>query len=270
MEPIIEAKGVWFKYPSGVMALRGINLKIFEGETVSIIGQNGSGKTTLVKHFNGLLKPTKGKVFVKGDATKIKTVAQLSKIVGLIFQNPDDQNFCSSVFKEVEFGPKNLGLTEREVEKRVKKVLKQLGLWKHRKVHPSDLNLNQRKLVATSSILAMEPEVIIFDEPTTGQDHRGRKMILNLIKKLAKKHTLIVISHDMELVAETSTRIAVMLNGRIVLKGIPKEIFTRPEVLRRTFLEPPQITKLAQRIDKIRNDVLTIDEFYEELMDELK
>ena len=144
-EPLIKVRGLKFKYPAGVTALKNVDLEIMKGEVVAIIGQNGSGKTTLVKHFNGLLKPTRGDVFVNGKDTENFTTAQLSHEVGYVFQNPDDQLFTNKVIEEVRFGPKNLKFSEKETNEKVKYSLKLIGLWKKKNIHPLDLNLDEKK-----------------------------------------------------------------------------------------------------------------------------
>jgi len=262
---LLEVKGLSFTYPAGVKALRNVNFKINKGEVLAIIGQNGSGKTTLVKHFNGLLKPTKGEVLINDETTKDKTTARLSRMVGYVFQNPDDQIFNSTVFNELAFGPKNLGLSKSEIKKRVKEVLKIIDLEGFERKHPLDLGLDQKKLIAIASILAMKPEVVILDEPTTGQDHKGVKKIESLINDLSKDHTVIIISHNMELVAKVATRVIVMWNSELIFDGEPKKAFVKNSLLNKTYLKPPIITQLAQRVKGLKNDTLTIDELINQL-----
>ncbi len=265
-EPVIKIKDLTFTYPAGVTALREINLEINKGEVLAVIGQNGSGKTTLVKHFNGLLKPSRGNVLVNNNNTKKFTTAQLSRTVGYVFQDPDDQIFMSKVYKEIEFGPKNLGLKGSELKRSVKEALEIVGLWDLRRKHPLDLNLNEKKLIAISSIIAMKPEVIILDEPTTGQDHHGVKKVESLINELSRNHTIIVISHNMDLVSRVASRVIVMYDSRILFQGTPKKVFVKNALLNKTYLKPPPIARLAQSIKGFKRDVLTIDEFIDELI----
>jgi energy-coupling factor transport system ATP-binding protein len=262
---MIKLRNVSFTYPAGVTALKDINLDINAGEVVAIIGQNGSGKTTLVKHFNGLLKSSKGEVFVNNQLTNELSTAFLSRFVGYVFQNPDDQIFNNTVFKEVAFGPKNLGLPPTEVKKRVKEALEIVGLVGLEKKHPLDLGLDQKKLLAIASILSMKPNIIILDEPTSGQDHKGIKKVELLINKLRNDYVVVIISHNMELVAKVSTRVVVMCDSEIIFNGKPKEAFVKHRLLSETYLKPPLITQLAQSIKGFKNDVLTIDEFIKEL-----
>ncbi|MFA5333956.1 MAG: energy-coupling factor ABC transporter ATP-binding protein [Candidatus Nanoarchaeia archaeon] len=263
---LIQIKNVYFEYKEGVSVLKNINLDLNKGEVVAIIGQNGSGKTTLVKHFNGLLRPTKGEILINNEPTVKKTVAELSHTCGYVFQNPDDQIFNSVVWDEVAFGPSNLGLKGIELKVRVDEALKTVGLYEQRKKHPLDLDLNQKKLVAIASIVAMNPELIILDEPTTGQDHAGLIMVEALINKLRKTHTIIIISHDMNLVARVTNRIIMMCNGEIIFDGPPKEAFTKNALMKKTYLKPPIITELAQSIKGFGRDILTVNEFMDELV----
>jgi energy-coupling factor transport system ATP-binding protein len=263
---LIQVKNLHFEYKEGISVLRNINLNINQKEVIAIIGQNGSGKTTLVKHFNGLLRPTKGEILINGEPTIKKTVAELSHICGYVFQNPDDQIFNSIVEDEVAFGPSNMGLRGIELKVRVDEALKTVGLFEQKNKHPLDLDLNQKKLVAIASIVAMNPELIILDEPTTGQDHAGLIMVEALINELRKKHTIIIISHDMNLVARVADRVIMMCNGEVIFEGSPKEAFTKNALMKKTYLKPPIITELAQSIKGFSRDILTVDEFIDELI----
>ena len=263
-EPIIRVRNLWHIYKGNVVAIKNVNFDIYPGEFVAIIGQNGAGKTTLVKHFNALLKPTKGFVMVKDYDTRVKRVSELSKYVGYIYQNPDDQLFAESVEDEVAFGPRNMGLSEEEVEKIVTEILENLHLSHLRKEHPISLSLGDRHRVAVASVLAMKPEVIILDEPTTGQDFMGSREIVSLTNELNKQgKTIIMITHDMYLVAEYAHRVIVLSQGEILLDGSPREVFSKPEILAQTFIEPPQITKLSQKLGDFGfpPGILTVDEF---------
>ncbi len=266
MSEIIQVKNLSFTYPSGVRALYGINLDIKKGEILAIIGQNGSGKTTLVKHFNGLLKPTSGSVTVNNIDTKDQTTAQLSRTVGYVFQDPDDQLFMSKVYDEVAFGPKNLKLDKKEVKTRVNQALELVGLLNEKNKHPLDLNIDDKKLVTIASIIAMNPEVIILDEPTRGQDHKGGRKVEELIQKLSKDHTVIIIAHDMDLISRIAQRVVVMYNSTILFEGTPKEAFVKNELLEKTNLAPPFITQLGQSIKGFKKDILSVDEFVNEVI----
>ncbi|EHR78178.1 ABC transporter [Thermococcus litoralis DSM 5473] len=245
-EPIIKVEDVHFVYPNGVKALNGISLEIYRGEFVSILGQNGSGKTTLVKHFNGLLKPTSGRVIVDGMDTKEVKMIQLVKKVAYCFQNPDEQIFASRVRDELAYGPKNLGYPPEKIEELVTKVSKELGLYELLDKNPFELSMGQRQILAVASVLVMEPEILIVDEPTTGQDPKGARKIMDLMKSLNQQgKTIIVITHDMNLAAEYSDRIIVINNGKKLTEGTPREVFSNLNLLKKAHLEPPQVTQLA-------------------------
>jgi energy-coupling factor transport system ATP-binding protein len=253
-----------FTYPSGVEALRAVSLQIEAGEQVAIVGQNGAGKTTLVKHLNGLLKPTAGSVWVGGLDTRTHSVAQLAARVGYVFQNPDDQLFQSRVETEVMFGPKNLGWESERVAARVKAALEQVGLEAAADRHPYDLSPGERKRVALAAVLAMETPVIVLDEPTTGQDFAGVQLVGEIVDRLKKEQrTIITISHDIDFCAEHFERVIVMAKGEILADGPSRSILAKTEVLAETFVEPPQVMRLAHRIGMAVMP-LTVEEFVEE------
>ena len=271
-EKIIEVKDVWFKYSEEVTALRGVSLEVAEGERIALIGQNGSGKTTLAKHLNGLLKPTKGDVIVKGMNTKETPTHILTSIVGYVFQNPAHQIFTKSVYEEVAYGPKNQGLSKEEVDERVKMALELVGLSGYEDIHPYDLNYGQMKLLTIASIIAMQPDVYVLDEPTSGQDHKGRRKLMKLIDRLNREgKTIIVITHDMRFVAETSERTILMARGKIIGDGPTEEILSNTELLRQTAIKPPQIVQLCEGLTKRGIDLhaLTIQEAYQILRKKL-
>jgi energy-coupling factor transport system ATP-binding protein len=248
----LVAEALVYVYPvSGVRALDGIELRVDPGERVALVGQNGSGKTTLVRHLNGLLRPTEGRVLVGGqDATGL-TVAQLAARVGLVFQDPDRQVFSGSVRSEVEFGPRNLGRSGREVEDAVAAALAATGLEGEDRTNPYDLGQSRRKLLALASVLAMRTPVLVLDEPTTGQDARGVERVRSVVESVSGEgRTVIAISHDMRFVAETFERVVVMREGRIVLDGSPADVFARDawEALRSTYLEPPLAARVGERL----------------------
>jgi energy-coupling factor transport system ATP-binding protein len=238
----IECSDVRFTYPAGVRALEGVDLAITAGERVAIIGQNGSGKTTLVRHFNGLLKPERGTVRVAGNETTSRTVAQLARVVGLAFQDPDRQIFASSVEDEVAFGARNLGLRGSQLEDALGSALSAVGLSGERRSNPYDLGYSRRKLLTIASVIAMGTRFVVLDEPTTGQDARGVGTIGRIVRDVAGAgRGVICVSHDMAFVAENFGRVVVMRQGRIVLDGSPLDVFARSnwETLRSTNLKPP-------------------------------
>jgi energy-coupling factor transport system ATP-binding protein len=244
-------EGLVHVYPDGTRALDGVDVAIERGERVAIIGQNGSGKTTLVRHFNGLLRPTEGRVLVDGADAAGRRVAALAASVGLAFQDPDRQIFAGRVRAEVAFGPRNLGRSGPELERAVEEALAATGLDGEAQTNPYDLGYSRRKLLALASILAMGTPIVVLDEPTTGQDARGIERIRAIVDELPKGgRTVVAISHDMGFVAESFERVIVMRDSRIVLDGTPAEVFAESswETLASTFLEPPLAARIGARL----------------------
>jgi energy-coupling factor transport system ATP-binding protein len=238
-------------YDGGVRALDGVDLAIAAGEQVALVGQNGSGKTTLVRHLNGLLRPTDGRVTVDGADASSLTVAQLASRVGLVFQDPDRQIFAGSVRAEVEFGPRNLGRSGSALQTAVSDALTAAGLADEEGTNPYDLGQSRRKLLTLASVLAMRTPVLVLDEPTTGQDARGIERVRTIVETVAAEgRTVIAISHDMRFVAETFGRVIVMRAGRVILDGTPGEVFAAEawDALRSTYLEPPLAAVLGNRL----------------------
>lgn len=245
----IEISDLRFTYPTGLEALRGISLTIDSGEQVAIVGQNGAGKTTLVKHLNGLLQPTSGTVRVGDWDTKEHSVAKMAKRVGYVFQNPDEQLFSKNVGTEVAFGPKNLGFNGDQVQALVKDALALTELSDKTETNPYDLSSTWRKMVALASIISMDTDIVIFDEPTTGQDAANVARIANVIKALhARGKTVITITHDIDFCAENFERVIAMAQGRILLDGKANDILGQEEVLATTYVDPPQLTRLGKRL----------------------
>jgi len=264
------------KSPFETIALSNVSFTIEEGEFVGLIGHTGSGKSTLIQHLNGLLKPTSGKILINGlDITnKDVKLSEIRKKVGLVFQYPEYQLFEETVFKDVAFGPTNLGLPEKEIENRVKEAIDLVGLdyedIKDRS--PFELSGGQRRRVAIAGVIAMKPEVLILDEPTAGLDPRGRDEILEQIKRLHNKYkiTVILVSHSMEDIARLVDKIIVMDKGKISLVGSPREIFKQAAELEKMGLGIPQITYLVRKLKEkgidIRDDILTIEEAKQEII----
>lgn len=242
---MIVAEDVYFTYPAGVEALKGVSFKVEYGEFVAIMGQNGAGKTTLVKHFNGLLKPTRGDVFVDGVNTKDISVASLARKVGYVFQNPDNQLFCESVEEEIAFALRNFGFKESTIKRRVSWALNLLDLTQYRHESPFMLSGGERKRVALASVLAWNPRVVILDEPTIGQDYRQKEKLREFILQLnTQGKTVIVVTHDVEFVAECNPRVVLMSEGRIVADGPAEEILTDPKLLIEASIIPPQVAQI--------------------------
>ncbi len=220
--PSIELADVTFDYPGGVRALDRVGLRIEPGEAVAVVGPNGSGKSTLIRHLNGLLRPSAGRVLLDGADVRRLHVADLARRVGLAFQDPDRQLFAGRVRTEVAFGPRNLGLRGAELAERVAGALDLVGLRGAAEAHPYDLGRSRRKLLSVASVLAMRTPVLVLDEPTTGQDARGVDRVRAAVAEAAAEgRTVIAVSHDDRFVAECFGRVVAMAEGRIVADGAP-------------------------------------------------
>jgi energy-coupling factor transport system ATP-binding protein len=248
-EPVIQVEGLTHRYPNGVVALEGVNLTVRKGEFLAILGQNGSGKTTLVKHFNGLLEPTEGTVRVGEDETREQGLRQLGQSVGYVFQNPDHQIFSDTVADEVAFGPKIRGMDEGEIKERVEEALAAVGLEGRGGEDPFGLTKGERQRVAVASVLAVRPEVLILDEPTTGLDYAEQRSMMDLVKSLNESgSTIIVVTHTMWVVAEYAHRAAVVRDGRISLRGTVREVFAQEDDLKDAYVRPPHIVTLGNTL----------------------
>ncbi|HDN78890.1 MAG: energy-coupling factor transporter ATPase [Chloroflexi bacterium] len=274
-EPLIKVENVHFLYnaesSNPIPALKGINLEIQKGEYLVIIGHNGSGKTTLAKHFNALLLPTKGDVWVKGMNTKDRSlVRDIRQTVGMVFQIPDNQIVATIVEEDVAFGPENLGVPPDEIRRRVDWALEVVGMLSYRNRAPHLLSAGQKQRVAIAGVMAMKPECIVLDESTAYLDPVGRKEVLDVVKKLNKEEgiTVIAITHFMN-EAVDADRVVVMEQGHIVLEGPPREVFSQVETLRALQLDIPQVTQLAYNLHKRLNDfpkdILTVEEMVEQI-----
>ncbi|MGE5619957.1 MAG: energy-coupling factor ABC transporter ATP-binding protein [Sphingomonadaceae bacterium] len=243
---VIDVQGLEHVYPNGAKALKGIDLQIRRGEFLGVIGQNGAGKTTLVKHFNGLLKPTSGHVVVKGVDTLGTQVSKLARYVGYVFQNPDHQIFANTVREEISFGPKNIGMDKATIERNVEEAIEVLDLKDVVDIHPFRLSRGQRQRLAIAGVLAMRPQIFMLDEPTGGQDRAQVLRLRAVLQNLNDHgHTIILITHDMELLAESTRRAIVVRDGRVILDGEPAEVFRHTDELAKTFLTPPQVSRLT-------------------------
>ncbi len=249
---MIVVDNVRFKYPSGVEALKGISLSISDGEFVAIMGQNGAGKTTLVKHFNGLLKPSSGVVRVNGVDTPKTTIATLSKTVGFVFQNPDHQLFSETVEEEIAFALKNFGFEQETIERQVTWALSLLSLEQYRKTSPFMLSGGERKRVALASVLAWDPQILILDEPTIGQDHEQKEKLRQFIMQLqAQRKTVVIVTHDVEFVAECNPRVILMREGQIVADGEGKAILTNTAALAESSIVLPQVAQIFAKLEPL-------------------
>lgn len=255
---MIKAENVNYIYQQGMpferQALYDVNIEIEDGSLVALIGHTGSGKSTLIQHFNALVKPTSGKIIINGiDVTTPKADLRLvRKTVGLVFQYPEHQLFEETVYKDIAFGPKNMGFSDEEIDKRVRESAALVGLKeKHLTRSPFDLSGGQKRRVAIAGVLAMNPKVLILDEPTAGLDPKGRDEILATIKKLHeenKEMIIIFVSHSMEDVAKTAERVIVMNDGHVEMQGTVAEVFAQAEHLQKIGLNVPQVTLLTDKL----------------------
>jgi len=256
-KPVIEIDKLWHTYPEGPTALKNVSLRICQGEFVAIMGRNASGKTTLVKHINGLLKPTKGKVRVTGIDTQRATIAELARKVGFIFQNPNDHIFADTVEEEIVFILKNLGFDGAEIAVRVDETLEMFGLKEYRKQYPRSLSGGERQRVAVASVLVARPEVLILDEPTRGMEYRLKSELMRFLSGYIEKgNTVVLVTHDVETVAEYADRVILLSEGRVVVDG------NKRDVLSRALFFSPQINRLVQAFERygVPNNILTVDE----------
>jgi len=280
---LIEVRDLSYVYMPGTPfqaeALKGINIGIEKGAFVGVIGQTGSGKSTLVQHFNGLLKPTSGQVLVDGQDIWSEGIdlRQLRSKVALLFQFPEHQLFEETVFKDVAFGPRNMGLEGEELESRVRLGLEMMGLdyeaYKDRS--PFSLSGGEKRRAAMAGILAMSPEVIILDEPTAGLDPTGRRNLLQQVERLHKEKnvTVVLVTHNMEEVARLADMIFVFAGGRVALQGKPGDVFASPEQIRTAGLDLPPLAQLLQRLRRggkdLRTDLFTAEEAAAEILESL-
>jgi len=277
----IEVRELTHTYMKGttseVTALSNISFKIRDGEFVGLIGATGSGKSTLIQHLNGLLKPTSGSVLIDGVDiwSKGSSLKEVRRKVGLVFQYPEQQVFEETIFDDIAFGPKNLGLPAEEVKRRVEEATRMVGLSEELMSRsPFELSGGQLRRVAIAGIVAMKPKVLILDEPAAGLDPKGRKQILGNIKKLHDSGmTVILVSHNMEEVARLCQRILVLDKGRLIADSSPRHIFSRAKLITSVGLRPPDVVTLMERLREsgwqVRTDVLTVEEAYQEIRREL-
>lgn len=260
---MISIEDVRFRYPGAKSdVLNNVTLNISDGEFVAIMGENGAGKTTLVKMLNGLLKPEKGRVIVDGSDTRSKSVAQLSRDVGLIFQNPDHQLFAETVSEELSFSLRNFGFPEDLIQRRVTKILTSLDLEKYAKSSPFVLSGGERKRVALAAVLVWNPKHVIMDEPTIGQDYLQKDRLRNFILQLiSQKKTIIIVTHDVEFVAECKPRVVLLSKGKVIADDSATAILTKSELLNQASLVKPQIAELMQQLDEVESPHNIIDPY---------
>ena len=277
---IIEAAKLVFEYAkyseegsveSVVRAIDGVDLDVFPGQFIAILGHNGSGKSTLAKQMNAILTPTEGTLYVDGkDTKKEENIWPIRQTAGMVFQNPDNQIIGAVVEEDVGFGPENMGVPTQEIWERVEKSLKSVGMWEYRKNSPNKLSGGQKQRVAIAGVVAMRPKCIVLDEPTAMLDPNGRKEVIRTVQELNKKEgvTVILITHYMEEVIDAD-KVFVMDKGKIVMQGTPREVFAEVEQLKKYRLDVPQVTLLAYELRMaglpLPDCVLTTEELIEEL-----
>jgi energy-coupling factor transport system ATP-binding protein len=239
-------KNLDYSYPNGTVALKGINLKINKGELVGIMGKNGAGKTTLIRTLNGLIKPTRGEIFINNENTNLKSIAQLSRNIGLIFQNPSHQLFANSVEDEIKFSLKNLDMSKEELQNKVNNVLKEFDLEKYRERSPLNLSGGESKKLAIASIVCRDVEILVFDEPTLGQDAREIESFINLINEERKKNkTIIIITHNIEFTYDYIPRTILMADGQIIADGPTHHILSNDLLVNKSSLVLPQAQQIS-------------------------
>ena len=268
---MIEIENVSFTYPSGVEALREVSITIEDGAFVAIMGENGAGKTTLIKHLNGILKPEKGTVYIDGVNTKEASVAELSRNVGLVFQNPDHQLFSETVEEEIAFGLRNFGFPEDEISKQIDWALNLLDIARYKETSPFLLSGGERKRVALATVLAWNPKTIVIDEPTIGQDYTQKEKLRLFFNELnAQGRTVIIVTHDVEFVADCNPRVVLMYQGQIISEGRAKTILTSQDVASKASILLPQISELFHQLGDLGlpRDVIDVSEA-KELIEEL-
>jgi len=261
LKPIVNMDKVWFSYGERAV-LKNINLDIDRGGFIAVMGRNASGKTTLVKQLNGLLKPSKGKIRLEGVDTRKSTVAELSRRVGYVFQNPNDHLFADTVEDEIAFSLRNRGADENHITSAVEVMLDEFELGRYRKSYPRNLSGGEKQRVALASVLVGEPEVIVLDEPTRGMDYILKKKLVDYLDDYRRKgNTVIMVSHDVETIAECAERVVLLSEGRVVVEG------GKREVLAKALLFSPQINRLAQALSGygVADTTLTVDEMLEQI-----
>ncbi len=279
MEPILQVKALTHTYSAGTpfehKAIDNVDLEVMPGEFLGIIGHTGSGKSTLIQHLNGLLRPTGGEILLDGEDiwAKPKEIRKVRFQVGLVFQYPEYQLFEETVYKDISYGPKNMGLDASEIDRRVRQAAVFAGIDEDMlEKSPFELSGGQKRRVAIAGVIAMEPKVLILDEPTAGLDPRGREAILAQLRSYHKQkgNAVILVSHSMEEVARNVDRIVVMSHSHKLMDGTPEEVFSRAEELLQVGLDVPQVTKVAMELQKrgllADSSVYTIDELVRRLL----
>ena len=263
----LEFKNVSFTYPNGFKAINDLNFVLYPSEKVAIVGQNGAGKSTWAKLMNGLLRPSSGEILLEGKNTKDMTTAQISRKVGYVFQNPNDQIFNSTVYDEVAFSLRALKVDEDEMDRRVRQACEICELSEYLDDHPYDLPFSTRKFITIAITIANDCDIFIFDEPTAGQDAYSMSCLKRVIDHLHDLNkTIITITHDMEFVVENFNRVVVMSNKEIIKDADKKEVFDEDEILQKAYIQPPVIKRLCNSIN-LNEKLLSVDDFVDYIKD---
>ncbi len=265
----IELRGCSYGYDRQRPALRDVSCAIEAGTWVALIGENGSGKSTLAKLCNGLLRPQEGRVLIMGEDIRGRPVGEVARQVGYLFQNPDHQIFAPTVREEIAFDLRNLGLGDREIERRIEEMLTLFGLTPFADRPPAVLGYGLRRQVTLASVLARRPSILVLDEPTTGLDRGNTRLMMDHVRERhAVGRTVLLITHDMRLVAEWADHVLILHRGRLVAAGTTREVLTRPELLARASVGPPPVTRLSQalRSSGMTGESLTVDDVHREVL----
>jgi len=253
---IIHIDEIDYIYPNNTIALSKVSLKINKGELIAIMGQNGAGKTTLIRTLNGLIRPTNGNVFVKGENNSTKSIAQLSKIIGIIFQNPMHQLFSNTIEEELKFSLKNLEYTKEQIQQKVDSILNKFDFEKYRNRSPFNLSGGEAKKLALATIICRDPEILVFDEPTLGQDAKEINFFLKIIQsELEKGKTIVMVTHNIEFAFENIPRTILMANGKIIADGPTEQVLTNDLLVNKASLVLPQIHQFKLGLKEIGIDV---------------
>ena len=267
---VLKIDDLSYAYREGSYALEHVNIEIYENDFVAIIGQNGAGKSTLLKNITGLLRPTEGAIYVNGKNNKDMSIADISKEIGFVLQNPDRQLFADNVYEEVAYGLRNAGMKEEDIKVRVEETLEAVGLADKKEDYPPALSKGDRAKVVIACVIAMQPGIIILDEPTSGQDFKGCYQIMDIAKAMHKLgHTVVFVTHHMPLVTEYADRTIVMARKKVLMDGYSHDVFNYPEELATTNINPPQITQFGSQLAEfipLEGTMLSVEELGEALL----
>ncbi len=257
----VRAVDVWFSYPDGTEALRGVSFEVLKGEVAVILGPSGAGKSTILMHFAGLLSPRAGEVYVVGEKVSRRNVKEVRRRVGFVFQNPENQLFCPTLWDDVAFGPVNMGLPQEEVDRRVAEALEAVGLAGCARKHPHHLSFGEKRRAALATVLSMDPEVYLLDEPTANLDPCNAEFIVKMIRRLSGEgKTILVATHDVNVLPQIASKAIIMSEGTVLAAGPPGELLSDGELMGRAGLQPPIITRFFSRVHE--KGILNVEKPY--------